>query len=158
MALVGAMNRRDPRFQEALLRAGAGGPKNLIGASKQITAAHVGSEMENRLAFARLAQQQRQFTDRLGLSRQRLQWQNKLFKQQLHDRRQDMSRTMGLGLLTTGFGYLEGRRRKQLTAKDTAERKKWREDFLDEIRQSRYHGGGSGMPAWSALPWSGEDY
>jgi hypothetical protein len=129
MALVGSTNRRDPRFQEALLRAGAGGPKNLIGVSKRATAAHTGREMNQRLAFAKLAEQQRYFNERLGLSRSRLQIQNRMFKQRLHDSRQNLNRTMGLGLLTTGFGFLEGRRRKQLTAEDNADRAAWQKEY-----------------------------
>lgn len=129
MALVGPTNQRDPRFQEAMLRAGAGGPRNMIGLSKRITAAHTGREMSQRLAFAKLAQNQRQFADRLGLARKQMKWQNKLFKQQLHDKRQDLNRTMGLGLLTAGFGFLEGRRRRQLTAADTADRQAWQNEY-----------------------------
>lgn len=139
--MIGPTNQDDPRLQEALLREAAGGPKNLIGLSKRITAAHTGHDMGQRLAFARLAQNQRQFTDRLGLARKKLEWQNKLFKQQLHEQRQDLNRTMGLGLLTTGFGFLEGRRRKELTAQDNAERARFRkkmEAFYDSQMAKQY--------------------
>lgn len=151
MALVGAANRRDPRFQEALLRAGAGGPKNMIGASKAITSQHVGREMQTRLDLARLAQNQREFTNRLGLARNRMRFRHKMFKQGMKDARQDLNRTTMLGLATTGFGFLEGRRRKQLTEKDNEKRDKWMADYLDILRSGKGHGSLPLMGPFGAL-------
>lgn len=143
MALIGPTNQRDPRFQEALLRGAAGGPKNMLGVSKFITSQHTGREMDTRLRFANLAQQHRAFKDRLKLSKSRQKFQYKYAKQSLKDRRQELNRTMGLGLLTAGFGFLEGRRRAQLREEDRATRKKWWESSVANPKRSQ-----DAMPDW----------
>jgi hypothetical protein len=152
MALIGPMNQRDPRFQEALLRGAAGGPKNMLGLSKFITSQHVGREMDTRLRFAQLAQQQRAFRDKLKLAKKGQRFNYKMGKQSLKDRRQDLNRTMGLGLLTAGFGFLEGRRRASLREEDRAMRKK----YYDSYEKKYITNTTNQMPDWGAGRHSGE--
>ena len=118
-----AINFKDSRFQDAMLRANANPLVNKIGAQEQVTAGFTGQQQGMLNAFRGLETQKRDFQSsmglqrgRLNLSKKRLSFQKKSFKQNLHDKRQELTQSTLLGFGTAGLSFLEGRRRAQKTA------------------------------------------
>ncbi len=129
-----ATNFKDPRFQEALLQSGAGGPKNQLGLSKQITGDFVGNQIRTKLAFGDLARNKRATEGALKRGYDSLSFQNKWFKQALKDKRQDTNRTFGLGLVTLGPAFLQGKARANDIRAESALRKELMERQIKALK------------------------
>lgn len=135
-----ATNFRDPRYQKAMLRAQAN-PLGTQGQTDAITAQHAAGEAAMHNRFKAIETQKRDFKSSLGLSRGRLnlakdnlKFEKKAFKQSLHDKRQDLNRTMYLGLGTAGWSFLEGRRRAQLRREDIKTDERRHQEILAAYR------------------------
>jgi hypothetical protein len=134
-----ATNYRDPRYQKAMLRAQAN-PVGTQGATDAVTSQHALNEVNIHNQFKNLETSKRDFKSSLGLSRGRLNLAKKQLKidakhfaQGLKDSRQDLNRTMLLGLGTAGWSFMEGRRRATLRREDIARDKKRHEEIMKHI-------------------------
>jgi hypothetical protein len=131
---IGPINFKDPRFQEAMLKAGAGGPRNQLGLAQGITDRFTTNQAQQLLSFQELANQRRGFEANLGLAERRLKFNNKAFKKGLSDRRRESNLATGTGLFTAGLGFLEGRRRSKLLKEDAATIERRHQELLSAYR------------------------
>jgi hypothetical protein len=132
-------NYRDPRYQKAMLRAQAN-PVGTQGATDAVASQHALNEASIHNQFINMETQKRDFKSSMGLAKGRLSLAKKQlahdkknFKQKLKDGRQDMNRTMLLGLGTAGWSFMEGRRRATLRRADIERDRKRHEEIMKHI-------------------------
>ncbi len=140
ISMIGAANMNHPRLQRAVLRAGASPLRNQIGAIQDVTRQFTANDLNTRLKFAELGLQDMRHQDslrfayeRLDLAKKQANFQDKIFKQGIHDQQQDLNRSMVLGAPTAGLSFLEGRRRAAMTAQLTKEKRE-----LNELMKKYY--------------------
>ena len=129
MAIGSNINFKDPRFQEALLRSGSDPRSTGIAARQGITGDFTANQMGQLVAFHNLDTNRRAFRNSMKLAKSRSAFQNRYFKQSLHDARQEARLTRGLGIVGAGMSFLEGRRRAELTRQDAA----WKRAFNERL-------------------------
>lgn len=134
-----AINYRDPRYQRAMLKAGANPLANIPAAASSITGQFAAQQQGIQNKLSQLFTAKRGFESSMKLARGRqeiaedkMDWQKKQFAQGLKDARQEMNRGIMLGLGTAGLSVLEGRRRAKLIEQDTALKRKLYEKLLKE--------------------------
>jgi hypothetical protein len=121
------INFDDPRYQKAVLKAGAYTNKNTRGLISDITSRFVGQQMGVKMEFARQAQAKQMHADKLGLAHRRLNIENKMFKRQMRQEKKALDFTTIFGLGTGLYSAVEGQRRREATQKLTDENRAFRQ-------------------------------
>lgn len=137
------INYSDPRYQKALLAAGAN-PLVTQGQIRGIQSAFVTDQMRNLMTFRDQALRKKMHSDKIGLAHQRLSMQDKWFrkdyqmqKSHLKDERKALDFTTAFGAISGLYSAFEGRRRRVATEKQTAENRAHRTRMED--RQSKHY-------------------
>lgn len=121
-----AINFKDPRYQKAVLKAGAYANANTQGLVSDITSRFVGQQMDFKMGMRRVAQSERHHQDRIDFSRKVLKDKRKMFRKEMNiaQKQSDFATIFGLG--TGLYSAIEGNRRRRETDKLTAENRAWR--------------------------------
>lgn len=107
-----AINYKDPRFQRAMLKAHADPTSNKLAAQQGLTSAFATQQLGVQNQFAELAQNKKQFNQRMHFARKGQRLQSNIFKRQLSDARS--ANRIGLigGVGTSMIAGLIGRDRR----------------------------------------------
>ena len=137
MAIIGAINFKDPRFQRAQARVAATPGVNQRGLMSELTQNFTNQQVGQRLAFQRLATDQFGHDASLSLANRKLAWAQKMHRQGIGDDRDDLRMQMVLGLGGAGLsGYLG----KKQTERETAlydKQNMFYQSLIDERKRNR---------------------
>jgi len=140
------INYNDPRYQKAILAAGAKTETNTRGLVSDIQSRFVHNQMQNLMTFRQQAQTKSMHGDKIALGRSRLKLDKKIFdrsyklgQDRLEGEKQALNFTSIFGLGTGLYSAIEGQRRRQATEALTTENREARiaRDKRDAAHQKR---------------------
>lgn len=140
------INYNDPRYQKAVLAAGAKTNVNTQGLVSDIQSRFVQNQMGNLMAFRQQAQTKAMHKDRMDLGRRRLKLDKRIFDRsyklgldRIEGEKKALNFTSIFGLGTGLYSAIEGQRRRKATEAATAENREARiaRDKRDAAHQKR---------------------
>jgi len=140
------INYNDPRYQKAVLAAGARTETNTQGLVSRIQSQFVTNQMQNLMTFRQQALTKDMHKDRMALGQRRLSLDKTIFdrqykmgKQRLSNEKSALNFTSIFGLGTGLYSAIEGQRRRKATEALTQENRQARitRDKRDAVHQKK---------------------
>jgi hypothetical protein len=143
MAFGSTFNKRDPRYQQAMLRAGSRGftatPGGVRGLQRKITGNFAGEQLRKDLEFADIFDKHRYFQENMGLKKRQLAFDDKMFDKKMKSEERGIMITTAAGLGTGVLNYMQGKRRAAMQREESL-REKALQAEIGMLRAEHRHG------------------